>query len=48
MPLMARHPQTIFIACHLGNQGHDLGALSQAMDKYPNLYPMVAYYSVAI
>ena len=35
---LARHPQTIFIACHLGNQGHDLGALSQAMDKYPNLY----------
>lgn len=35
---LAKHPQTVFIACHLGNQGHDLGTLSQAMDKYPNLY----------
>jgi predicted TIM-barrel fold metal-dependent hydrolase len=33
-----KHPRTIFIACHLGNQGHDLAALSQSMDKYPNLY----------
>ena len=32
------HPETIFIACHLGNQGHDLARLSQAMDIYPNLY----------
>ena len=36
--MVAKHPQTTFIACHLGNQGHDLAALSQAMDKYPNLY----------
>lgn len=35
---LERHPETIFIACHLGNQGHDLSTLSQAMDKYPNLY----------
>ncbi len=35
---LAKHPDTIFIACHLGNQGHDLATLSQAMDKYPNLY----------
>ena len=32
------HPKTIFVACHLGNQGHDLVLLSQTMDKYPNLY----------
>jgi len=31
------HPKTIFIACHLGNQGNDLEKLSLAMDKYPNL-----------
>lgn len=35
---LEKHPNTIFIACHLGNQGHDLEKLSQTMDKYPNLY----------
>lgn len=35
---LKKHPDTLFIACHLGNQGHDLETLSQAMDKYPNLY----------
>jgi len=35
---LEKHPKTIFIACHLGNQGNDLGKLSLAMDKYPNLY----------
>lgn len=33
-----KHPKTIFVACHLGNQGHDLATLSATMDKYPNLY----------
>lgn len=35
---LEKHPKTIFIACHMGNQGHDLPALSKAMKKYPNLY----------
>lgn len=35
---LEKHPKTIFLACHLGNQGNDLEKLSQAMDKYPNLY----------
>ncbi|MFC2081245.1 amidohydrolase family protein [Bacteroidota bacterium] len=35
---LKNHPKTIFIACHLGNQGHDLARLGQAMDMYPNLY----------
>jgi predicted TIM-barrel fold metal-dependent hydrolase len=35
---LARHPKTRFIACHLGNLGHDLAALAKTMDKYPNLY----------
>ncbi len=35
---LEKHPKTIFIACHLGNQGNDLEKLSMAMDKYPNLY----------
>ncbi len=33
-----KHPDTIFVACHLGNQGHDLNWLSGDMDRYPNLY----------
>jgi uncharacterized protein len=35
---LEKHPETIFIACHMGNQGHDLAKLAKAMDKYPNLY----------
>jgi predicted TIM-barrel fold metal-dependent hydrolase len=35
---LARHPKTRFIACHLGNMGHDLAALSKILDRYPNLY----------
>jgi hypothetical protein len=33
-----KHQKTIFVACHLGNQGHDLLSLSATLDKYPNLY----------
>lgn len=36
--MLAKHPRTVFIACHLGNQGHDLAALAKALDRYPNLY----------
>lgn len=36
--VLARHPKTVFIACHLGNQGNDLAALSRELDRYPNLY----------
>ncbi len=36
--LLARNPRTIFIACHLSNQGNDLAALAKALDRYPNLY----------
>lgn len=35
---LEKHPETIFVACHLGNQGHDLATLSATLDKYPNLY----------
>ncbi len=35
---LEKHPKTIFIACHLGNQGHDLETLERDMEKYPNLY----------
>lgn len=36
--MLARHPRTAFIACHLGNQGNDLGALGKVLDQHPNLY----------
>ena len=35
---VAKHPKTRFIACHLGNQGHDLASLAATLDRYPNLY----------
>ncbi len=36
--LLKRHPNNVFIACHLSNQGHDLASLSKVMDAFPNLY----------
>ena len=36
--LLARHPDTTFIAVHFSNQGNDLAALSKALDRFPNLY----------
>lgn len=36
--MLARHPQTTFIICHLGNQGHDLGALAAAVARHPNFH----------
>lgn len=35
---LAKHPRTRFIACHLGNEGHDLQLLAKTLDRYPNLY----------
>ncbi len=39
---VAKHPNTIFIACHLANCNHDLEALGLMFDKYPNLYADIA------
>jgi predicted TIM-barrel fold metal-dependent hydrolase len=36
--MLARHRRTVFIACHLGNQGHDLAVLDAALEAHPNLY----------
>ena len=33
-----KHPKTIFIACHLANEGNDLQRLGTLLDKYPNLF----------
>ncbi len=35
---VARHPQTIFVACHFANCCYDLNRLGRMFDKYPNLY----------
>jgi len=36
--VLSKHPKTIFIACHLSNQGNDLNSLAKVLDRYPNLY----------
>lgn len=35
---VARHPKTVFVACHLANCCYDLSRLGALFDKYPNLY----------
>ncbi|WCJ59769.1 amidohydrolase family protein [Fontisphaera persica] len=35
---LQRHPQTIFVACHLANLDYDLGRLGRLLDAHPNLY----------
>ena len=37
--MLARHPKTIFIACHLGNQGNDLATLEQGTRQVPEPLP---------
>jgi len=34
---VARHPRTVFIACHFANCCSDLNRLGAMLDKYPNL-----------
>lgn len=36
--VLARHPQTRFIFCHLSNQGNDLAALAKVLDRFPNAF----------
>ena len=36
--LFARHPQTTFIAAHLGNDGEDLQETARLLEDYPNVY----------
>jgi len=40
--MLARHPRTTVIACHLRNQGNDLAAVARALDRHPNLYVDIA------
>ena len=36
--MLARHPRTTFIFCHLSNIGNDTAALAKTLDRYSNLY----------
>jgi predicted TIM-barrel fold metal-dependent hydrolase len=35
--VFARHPETQFVAAHMGEQPEDLGALAAVLDAYPNV-----------
>jgi predicted TIM-barrel fold metal-dependent hydrolase len=35
---LAKHPHTLFVAVHFGNQGNDFATLGKELDRYPNLY----------
>ena len=36
--MLTKHSKTTYIACHLGNQGHDLALLARELDAHPNLF----------
>ena len=36
--VLARHPRTTFIGLHVGHDAENLGAVSDALDRFPNLY----------
>ena len=40
--LFARHPNTRFIAAHMGWHANDLGRLGRLLDRLPNVYPETA------
>jgi predicted TIM-barrel fold metal-dependent hydrolase len=40
--VVARHPQTTFIAAHMANSAADLKAAGQWLDQHPNLYLDIA------
>jgi predicted TIM-barrel fold metal-dependent hydrolase len=35
---IARHPETIFVNTHFGNNAEDLAAVGDKLDKYPNMF----------
>ena len=36
--MLAKHPKTTFILCHLSNQAHDTATLAKTMERFPNVY----------
>ncbi|SMO50454.1 amidohydrolase family protein [Gracilimonas mengyeensis] len=39
---VAKHPNTTFVAAHLGNSSYDLAIMDRMLEKYPNLYADVS------
>lgn len=35
---LKRHPETVFVLCHLANQGNDLASLGKLLDAFPRVY----------
>lgn len=40
--VVERHPETTFIGAHIANLAEDLGAIRDALSRYPNLYVEIA------
>ena len=40
--MFARHPKTAFIALHVGHNAENLAAVSQCLDRFPNMYVELA------
>jgi predicted TIM-barrel fold metal-dependent hydrolase len=40
--MLARHPDLVVIAAHLGSEAHDLDSLAKRFDRFPNLHADVA------
>jgi len=40
--VLARHPKTQFITLHVGNFAENLANVSEALDKYPNMFVEIA------
>ena len=40
--MLARHPNTTFIACHFANLDYDLARLGEVLDRHPNLHADIA------
>jgi predicted TIM-barrel fold metal-dependent hydrolase len=40
--ILARHPELVLIAAHLGSEAHDLDRLAERFERFPNLYADVS------
>lgn len=40
--VLKRHPHTIFISAHVGNNAEDLAQVAKALDEHPNMYVEIA------
>jgi predicted TIM-barrel fold metal-dependent hydrolase len=36
--VLARHPKTVFVVLHVGNNAEDLSYVSECLDRYPNMH----------